>query len=183
MKKKSMFTAMLLSLALSASAQVEFLYTDFGRNVICREKKLFWMDGDDDPCFNITNYKKTGNKETFNLAGKDPSDGKYSVTITLNGDKASHIVMKGSITYSSSVNVKTEKEADRDLVSYFRKQAGYADASGIPGGSVSGGRVSGGSVPSKESMKSGGGKDVTEQVGDAAKQTFNKVKGLFKKKK
>ena len=56
MKKKSMFTAMLLSLALSASAQVEFLYTDFGRNVICREKKLFWMDGDDDPCFNITNY-------------------------------------------------------------------------------------------------------------------------------
>ncbi len=173
MKKKSMFTAMLLSLALSASAQVEFLYTDFGRNVICREKKLFWMDGDDDPCFNITNYKKTGNKETFNLAGKDPSDGKYSVTITLNGDKASHIVMKGSITYSSSVNVKTEKEADRDLVTYFRKQAGYADAPG----------VSGGGVPSKENIKNGGSKDVTEQVGDAAKQTFNKVKGLFKKKK
>lgn len=178
MKKKSMFTAMLLSLAMSASAQVEFLYTDFGRNVICREKKLFWMDGDDDPCFNITNYKKSGNKETFSLAGKDPSDGKYNVTITLSGDKASHIVMKGSITYSSSVNVKTEKEADRDLVTYFRKQAGYADAPGI-----SGGGISSGGVPSKESIKSGGGKDVTEQVGDAAKQTFNKVKGLFKKKK
>lgn len=58
MKTKAFFTAILFAVTLSASAQVEFLYTDFGRNVICREKKLFWMDGDSDPCFNIVNYKK-----------------------------------------------------------------------------------------------------------------------------
>lgn len=55
MKTKAFFTAILFAVTLSASAQVEFLYTDFGRNVICREKKLFWMDGDSDPCFNIVN--------------------------------------------------------------------------------------------------------------------------------
>lgn len=55
MKTKALFTAILFAVTLSASAQVEFLYTDFGRNVICREKKLFWMDGDFDPCFNIVN--------------------------------------------------------------------------------------------------------------------------------
>lgn len=60
MKTKAFFTAILFAVVLSASAQVEFLYTDFGRNVICREKKLFWMDGDSDPCFNIVNYKKSG---------------------------------------------------------------------------------------------------------------------------
>ena len=67
MKIKAFFTAILFAVTLSASAQVEFLYTDFGRNVICREKKLFWMDGDSDPCFNIVNYKKVGNKETLTL--------------------------------------------------------------------------------------------------------------------
>ena len=118
MKAKAFFTAILFAVTLSASAQVEFLYTDFGRNVICREKKLFWMDGDSDPCFNIVNYKKVGNKETFNLTPKEKGDGKYSVTITLKGDKATNIVMKGEQTYSSSVTVKTEKEADRDLVAY-----------------------------------------------------------------
>ena len=80
MKTKAFFTAILFAVTLSASAQVEFLYTDFGRNVICREKKLFWMDGDSDPCFNIVNYKKVGNKETFNLTPKEKGDGKYSVT-------------------------------------------------------------------------------------------------------
>lgn len=55
MKTRSILTAAFFAVALSASAQVEFLYTDFGRNVICREKKLFWMEGDSDPCFNIVN--------------------------------------------------------------------------------------------------------------------------------
>ena len=44
MKTKYFFTATLFALALSASAQVEFLYTNFGRNVICREKNYSgWM--------------------------------------------------------------------------------------------------------------------------------------------
>lgn len=67
MKTKAFFTAILFAVTLSASAQVEFLYTDFGRNVICREKKLFWMDGDSDPCFNIVNYKKWATKRRSTL--------------------------------------------------------------------------------------------------------------------
>lgn len=169
MKTRSILIAALFAVALSASAQVEFLYTDFGRNVICREKKLFWMEGDSDPCFNIVNYKKAGNKETFSLTPKEKGDGKYNVTITLKGDKAVSIVMKGSITYSSSVSVKTEKEADRDLVTYFRREAGYAATPSVTTG-----------VPNKESLKNGGAKDAG---GSAVKQVFGKVKGVFKKKK
>ena len=46
--------------ALSASAQVQLLFMEGGRNVIDRNKKMYWMDGDDDPCYNILNYKKSG---------------------------------------------------------------------------------------------------------------------------
>ena len=173
MKTKAFFTAILFAVALSASAQVEFLYTDFGRNVICREKKLFWMDGDSDPCFNIVNYKKVGNKETFNLTPKEKGDGKYSVTITLKGDKATSIVMKGEQTYSSSVTVKTEKEADRDLVTYFRKEAGYPSTPSVAGGGI----------PSKDNLTPGNANESAGSVGQTAKKAFGKIKGVFKKKK
>ena len=173
MKTKAFFTAILFAVALSASAQVEFLYTDFGRNVICREKKLFWMDGDSDPCFNIVNYKKVGNKETFNLTPKEKGDGKYSVTITLKGDKATSIVMKGEQTYSSSVTVKTEKEADRDLVTYFRNEAGYPSTPSVAGGGI----------PSKDNLTPGNAKESAGSVGQTAKKAFGKIKGVFKKKK
>ena len=65
MKTRPFLTSVLFALAMSASAQVQLLYTDcLGRNVIERNKKLFYMEGDDDPCYDIINYKKTGNKET-----------------------------------------------------------------------------------------------------------------------
>ena len=170
MKKKTFLSALFLTLAMSASAQVEFLYTMFGRNVICRDKGLFWMEGDSDPCFVISNYKKAGGKETFSLTPKSPGDGKYTVTITLKDDKATHIVMKGTETYSSDVTVETEREASPDLVKYFRKEAGYTTpsaASAVPGKASAGSAVEG---------KDGG-------VGSAVKGAFGKVKGLFKKKK
>ena len=63
---------MLFCLAMTASAQVQLLFFDGGRHVIDRNKKLYWMDaGDEDPCFDIINYKKTGNKETFTLKCKE----------------------------------------------------------------------------------------------------------------
>lgn len=172
MKTKAFLTIMFLALAISASAQVEFLFTDFGRNVICREKALFWMDGDSDPCFNIVNYKKTGDKETFNLTPKEESDGKYAVTITLKDGKASSIVMKGSnITFSSNVSMKTEREVSSDLVNYFRSEAGYTTPSAASG-----------VVSAKQSVPAAtGAKDNKEE--STVKSTFGKVKGLFKKKK
>ena len=169
MKKKTFLSVMFFALTMSTSAQVEFLSTNFGRNVICRDKGLFWMDGDSDPCFVISNYKKAGGKETFNLTPKDPSDGKYTVTITLKNDKATHIVMKGNGTYSSDVTVKTEREASPDLVEYFRKEAGYTTPSAA--NIVS----SKANVRSSAEVKDGG-------VGSAVKGAIGKVKGLFKKK-
>lgn len=171
--KKSFLTMTLFAVAMSASAQVEFLYTDFGRNVICREKKLFWMDGDDDPCFNIVNYKKAGGKETFSLTPKCQGDGKYTVTITLKNDKATHIVMKGDSNYESDVNVETESESDRQLVTYFRKEAGYTTPSAAS------------AMPRKPNVKPNATKEEAgESAGESAvKQAIGKVKGLFKKKK
>ena len=171
MKKKTILSAMFLTFAMAASAQVEFLYSDFGRNVICRDKGLFWMDGDDDPCFTISNYKKAGGKETFSLTPKDSSDGKYAVTITLKDGRATHIVMKGAQTYTSDVTTKTEKESDHELVTYFRKEAGYADS---PVAAV---------VPGKASVGNAGGASKDGGVGSAVKSAVGKVKGLFKKKK
>lgn len=175
MKTKTLLTMLFLAVATAASAQVEFFYTTFGRNVICRDKKLFWMDGDDDPCFNIVNYKKVGNKETFNLTPCEKGDSKYSVTITLKDNKASHIVMKSDITYSSDIELKTEKDGDRDLVTYFRKLAGYTTpsaASATPSAASA--------LPGKSSVTQGATKE--EVGGSAVKQTLGKVKGLFKKK-
>lgn len=172
MKTKAFFTAILFAVAMSASAQVEFLYTDFGRNVICREKKLFWMDGDSDPCFNILNYKKVGNKETFNLTPKEKGDGKYSVTITLKGDRATSIVMKGAQTYSSSVTVKTEKEADRDLVTYFRNEAGYPSTPSVAGGGI----------PSKDNLTPSSAKGSTGSLGETDQKNLWKNKGCVQEK-
>ena len=71
--------------ALSASAQVQLLFMEGGRNVIDRNKKMYWMDGDDDPCYNIFNYKKSGNKETFTLKGKENPNDVYNVVMSLDG--------------------------------------------------------------------------------------------------
>ncbi len=56
MKKRLLVMLALFTMAVGASAQIQLLYTDFGRNVIDRNKKLFWMDGDSDPCFDIQSY-------------------------------------------------------------------------------------------------------------------------------
>ena len=71
MKTRFLMTAVFLVLAMTASAQIQLLFMGYNRNVIDRNKKLYWMDGDDDPCFNILNYKKAGTKETFTIKEKD----------------------------------------------------------------------------------------------------------------
>ena len=92
MKIKGLMTFVLLAMAMSASAQVQLLFFDGGRHVIERNKKLYWMDaGDEDPCFDIVNYKKAGNKETFTLKRKekenDGSPATYNATLIVDGDK------------------------------------------------------------------------------------------------
>ena len=100
MKTKGILSFVLFCLAMTASAQVQLLFFDGGRHVIDRNKKLYWMDaGDEDPCFDIINYKKTGNKETFTLKCKEkerygqPST--YSATLTMDGDKTVELLVTG----------------------------------------------------------------------------------------
>ena len=67
----------MLGLALSASAQIELMFHYYSDGeyshytVMDRTKKLYWMDDDDNTCFEITNYKKSGNTETFTLEAKE----------------------------------------------------------------------------------------------------------------
>ena len=180
------------------SAQVQLLYLDYGRNVIDRNKKLYWMDGDDDPCFDISNYKKTGNKETFTLTSKEfGMDGKthdvYTATMTLdsNGTPTQLTLYNKPYKHSETSSVETMSKYESEdirLKEYFSRLAGYSDEEiakinpnkngGVPASAAAK------SVPtSQEELKEAGIKGATDKVKDAAKNAFGKVKGLFKKKK
>ena len=60
MKTRLLLTMALLAVVTAASAQIQLLYMDGGRNVIDRTKKLYWMDGDDDPCYSIIKLQEDG---------------------------------------------------------------------------------------------------------------------------
>ena len=188
MKTKHFLTFAMLCLAASASAQIQLLYMNDGRNVIDRTKKLYWMDGDDDPCFDILNYKKTGNKETFTIKGKEKAAGQqYSVVITLgNNSEPTHLVLKEPKYTVHDSDVRTaskNKEEDDRLRNYFGGLAGYpakqqsATGVGVPSKPSVGGGDAKADV-SKEGAKSEAGK-----AGEAVKGAIGKVKGVFKKKK
>lgn len=181
MKTRFLMTAVFLVLAMTASAQIQLLFMGYNRNVIDRNKKLYWMDGDDDPCFNILNYKKAGTKETFTIKEKDSGSQTYSVTITLDSKgNPVHLVLKDGKNALYDSDVKTSSGSateDERLYNYFGELAGYPAKQSVAGGA---------SVPSKPSaadLKQGGVKGAANKVGNAAKGTFGKVKGLFKKKK
>ena len=186
MKTKHLLAMGLLLAATSASAQIQLLYTQqAGRNVIDRNKKLFWMEGDSDPCFKITNYKKTGNKETFTLV---PMEGgtNYSAVITLGANSLpTHLVLKYGKNIMNDSEVKTtsgSKDEDDRMYSYFGELAGYPAKKPVGGGAAPS-TPSTPSVRGMKDVKDDGVKGTANKVGESAKEAFGKVKGLFKKKK
>ncbi len=185
MKAKFFLTAVMFSLAVSVSAQIQLLYMDYGRNVIDRNKKLYWMDGDKDPCYNIKNYKKTGNKESFRLESQEMNGyGKpdiCDVVITL--DEKTQLPVQITINHKSygaktTSAVKTtsgDNDEDNRLYKYFGELAGY------PASEI---KQTGTSVPtSAGDVKEMGTNGGVNKVKDAAKGALGKVKGVFKKKK
>lgn len=194
MKRKSFLTAALLCMAMSSSAQIQLLFFDGHRHIIDRTKKVYFMDeGEEDPCFDILNYKKTGNKETFTLKckaedqkGRYDAPSTYTATCTLSGDKPVHLTVTGkgkNGTEKFSGDVKTTSGSDYEderLVRYFGERAGYpATSDDIP--TTGGG---GKKVPTSVSdVKEQGGKNAVGKAKDAAKGALGKVKGLFGKKK
>lgn len=190
MKIKGLMTFALLVMAMSASAQVQLLFFDGGRHVIERNKKLYWMDaGDEDPCFDIVNYKKAGNKETFTLKRKekenDGSPATYNATLIVDGDKTVELNVSGKGSYgvqkfSGKVrNTSGDDYEDDRLKKYFNGLAGNptTDAS-MP---VGNGKMN--APTSVKDVKEQGAKGTADKVKDAAKGAFGKVKGVLGKKK
>lgn len=176
MRTKCFLTAILMTVVMSVSAQVQVFTHNEGHGAICREKKLFMMEaGDETPIWNIVNYKKTGNKETFTLTPKEETDVTYSCVMTLNGTTPTEMTLtskrEGKKTY------KLQLTDDGHLNSYYGGLCGYTTTPSIAGG------AKGGSVPNAQSLKEGGVKGAAKNVGDAAKGAFGKMKGLFGKKK
>jgi len=190
MKIKGLMTFALLVMAMSASAQVQLLFFDGGRHVIERNKKLYWMDaGDEDPCFDIVNYKKAGNKETFTLKRKekenDGSPATYNATLIVDGDKTVELNVSGKGSYGAQKfsgkvrNTSGDDYEDDRLKKYFNGLAGNptTDAS-MP---VGNGKMN--APTSVKDVKEQGAKGTADKVKDAAKGAFGKVKGVFGKKK
>ena len=190
MKTKGILSFVLFCLAMTASAQVQLLFFDGGRHVIDRNKKLYWMDaGEEDPCFDIINYKKTGNKETFTLKCKEkerygqPST--YSATLTVDGDKTVELLVTGKGAdgiekFAGKVkNTSGSAYEDQRLKDYFNGLAGN------PVGSTE--VVSTPATPAAPTSvgeaQEGGVKGTVGKMKDAAKGALGKMKGVFKKKK
>lgn len=189
MKTKSLLTIIMMFVSLSVSAQIEllFLYVDNNLHTyfaLDRTKKLLWLDDDDNTCFKITKYSKSGKKETFTLELKEDQSG---ITYDFKGFTTT-VDDKGNITtlhvngdffnqyrdFKVIMGDKTNPE-DKRIMQYFNELAGYPKDQG----------VSGVNVPSV-----GGGNNTTDaatgtvgKAKDAAKKALNKAKGLFKKGK
>ena len=177
--KRVLFTAMMLiGLCLSASAQKEALYLfsvegmDFEmRNWIDRSKKMFYFDSDsDEGTMLMKNYKKNGNKETFDLYMKfDPSIKFASMTI----------ITDPNLKVAPGMNLKTQTITE--------KGEGYTKTSGFLTQEQEKmydkvGSKSGGDSASAGSAAPEGGNAI-DKAKAKGKDLLNKGKNLFKKKK
>lgn len=161
--KKFFILSVLLALAISASAKIEFIYayqygTDnfYMRYRIDRDEKMFYFDGDSecDTEMLMKNYKKSGNKETFDIYAK--CDGKKVGSVVLiidpslkgKDDLSSQTMTVKAYGSTQKYNVKNEKQED----------------SGSKG-------------------SDSGDENIVDKAKNKANVLFNKGKNLFKKKK
>ena len=188
MKLKTFSIIAMLFMAVSASAQVEILYHscngDYSHfSAMDRKKKLYWMDDDDNTCFLIKNYKKSGNTETFLLDPKEKNSGEQQTQVTTTVDANGHTT---SIQYKNKAffggmkyDVKTTDPSDianhNRLIRYFNGLAGNPAEEGVET-----------NVTSIHSSGDGSGgsnsKNPISKVKGVAKNAAGKVKGIFKKK-
>ena len=191
MKKKIGTMALMLGLALSASAQIELMfhysngeYSHY--TVMDRTKKLYWMDDDDNTCFKITNYKKSGNTETFTLEAKEKGgmgNDRCAVTTTVdaNGHTATiqykEPVFFGGKKYDIRTTAEEPYEQER-ITRYFNQLAGYPADEGI----VKGASVTPSVSNAPQNPVDNASQNPVDKAKGTAKQAVGKVKGLFKKK-
>ena len=176
--KKVLFTvAMLMGLCLTAYAQKEpiYFYTEEGmsfrmRNWIDRSAMIFYYDGDSDGSMIMKNYRKEGNKETFDLYPNDDPNTKY-ITMT--------IITDPDLQITSDMNLKTqtvtEKTQDFTTVYGFLTEEQQKLYSKMTGGKDGGLDVG----PDGGSERG----NVVDKAKEKGKALLNKGKDLFKKKK
>ena len=173
MKKLLFAVAMLMGLCITAYAQKEpiYFYTEEGmsfrmRNWIDRSAMIFYYDGDSDGSMIMKNYKKEGNKETFDLYPNYDPNTKY-ITMT--------IITDPDLQIASDMNLKTqnatEKGPDFTTVYGFLTEEQQKAYSKMTGG--------------KDDGPDGGleGGNVVDKAKEKGKALLNKGKDLFKKKK
>lgn len=186
----------MLGLALSASAQIELMFHYYSDGeyshytVMDRTKKLYWMDDDDNTCFEIKNYKKSGNTETFTLEAKEKGgmgNDRCAVTTTVdaNGHTATiqykEPVFFGGKKYDIRTTAEEPYEQER-ITRYFNQLAGYpADEGIVKSTTVAPSVPDASSVPEAQSVPDAPQNPVDKAKG-TAKQAVGKMKGLFKKK-
>ena len=191
MKKKIGTMALMLGLALSASAQIElmFHYSDGEYShytVMDRTKKLYWMDDDDNTCFKITNYKKSGNTETFTLEAKEKGgmgNDRCAVTTTVdaNGHTATIQYKEPYFFGGKKYDIRTTAEEPYEqerITRYFNQLAGYPADEGI----VKGASVTPSVSNAPQNPVDNASQNPVDKAKGTAKQAVGKVKGLFKKK-
>ena len=187
MKVKALFLTAFAALSISqASAEVEILYHMQEGNyvtftVIERSKKLFILDDDDNTQFEIKNYKKSGNVETFTIECSDNSLNRKSsanITITLdaNGHTSKIQYKKSNFFSNGTYDVYT---VDTDNPREHNRRIRYFN--GLTGNPTEQGVVAEKGVPSVG--QSGDSKNPADKVKGAAKDATKKLKGLFNKKK
>ena len=173
----------MLSLALSASAQIEWMfhYRDGNRShytVMDHTKKLFWMDDDSNTCFEIKNYQKSGNTETFTLEAKEKGMGMdrcaVTTTVDANGNTATiqykEPIFFGGKKYDIQIALPNAPREQERLTRYFNELAGYPADEGIVESTTG--------APSVPNAP----QNPVDKTKGTAKQAVGKVKGLFKKK-
>ena len=184
----------MLGLALSASAQIELMFHYYSDGeyshytVMDRTKKLYWMDDDDNTCFAITNYKKSGNTETFTLEAKEKGGmGRDRCAVTTTVDANGHTAtiqykepyFVGGKKYDIRTTAEEPYEQER-ITRYFNQLAGYPADEGIVK-STTGAPSVPESTTDAPSVPNASQNPVDKAKG-TAKQAVGKVKGLFKKK-
>ena len=161
MKRVVLSLILILGLSMSLSAKKEAMYAydtslaDFcGMYWIDREAQLFYFDSDseDDATMMMKNYKKNGNKETFDIYQKsNPSKKVGSVVLVINPE----LTAKDDLTSQSLVV----------------KAFGQTYNHGVKTEKQNGNKSKGGDM-----------NDVVDKAKEGAKNLFNKGKNLFKKK-
>lgn len=202
MKKLIFSVLVFLGFALSASAKIETIYA-FGlesgnfaiKYMIDRDAKKFQFDSDspDDANMLMKNYKKVGNKETFDLYPEiDPNTKLFSVELiidttqkTVTDLKSQTITIKQNGKVTENFSVKTQEQMDAEKAANAQKSKATPTAKAETQDKAAATRTpedKAAATPASED-KTAAAPAPEDKAESGVKKALNKGLGVFKKKK